>query len=100
MRAILLSKAAKSRSTSSRNWRRSSSCFWRSVSRGTSSEDEGGGVGSLLGVETREPGVKRRLVMRLKGFSSTFRRRDLWSSSSSRCSSIRNEDIVKVFVCC
>ena len=29
----------------------------------------------------KELGVKRRLVMRLKGFSSTFRRRDLCKAS-------------------
>ena len=78
MRAMLLSNAAKSRSKSSRNWRRSSSCFCRELSRAAASSAlSGGGVGSLLGVETREPGVRRRLVIRLKGFSSTFRRRDL-----------------------
>ena len=28
-----------------------------------------------------EDGARRRLVMRLKGFSSTFSRRDLWRAS-------------------
>jgi hypothetical protein len=34
----------------------------------------------------------------LKGFSSTFRRRVLWSSSSSRCSSNGNEAIMRIDV--
>lgn len=55
----------------------------------------GGGVRSLLGVFKREDGVRRRLETRLKGFSSTFRRRDLWSSSSSRWSRTSNEAIVR-----
>jgi len=29
----------------------------------------------------REFGVRRRFVIRLKGFSSTLRRRDLWRAS-------------------
>ena len=46
-------------------------------------EASGGGVGGRVGgVERREVGARRRLVMRLKGLSSTLRRRDLWRASS------------------
>lgn len=38
----------------------------------------GGRVG---GVEMKEPGVRRRFVMRLKGFSSTLSSRALWRAS-------------------
>jgi len=41
--------------------------------------------------------VRRRLATRLKGFVSTFRRRVLWSSSSSRCSRNVNEAIATGF---
>ena len=86
MRTMLLSKAEKSRRTSSRHWRRSSSCFcfsnsWAAAAS-SAAEASGGGVGGrMIGANIRELGVKRRLVMRLKGFSSTFRSRDLWRVS-------------------
>lgn len=82
MRMILLSKAAKSRSVSSRHWRRSSSCCCFSASwaaaASSAAEASGGGVGGRVGgLDMREAEERRRLVMRLKGFSSTLRRRDL-----------------------
>lgn len=86
MRTMLLSNAAKSRRTSSRHCRRSSSwrCFSASCAAAASSaaDPSGGGVGGRVGgIVMRESGVKRRLVMRLNGFSSTLRRRDLWRAS-------------------
>jgi hypothetical protein len=36
----------------------------------------------------RDVFASRRFVMRLKGFSSTLRRRDLWRASSSRLVSL------------
>lgn len=89
MRMMLLSKAAKSRSVSSRHWRRSSSCccfsFSWAAAAVSAAEASGGGVGGRVsGMDKREAEERRRLVMRLKGFSSTLRRRDLWRASR-RC---------------
>lgn len=84
MRAILLSKAAKSSVTSSRKWRHCSSLFCFSVSAAvaSSSVPSGGGVGGRVALETTsESGFKSRFDIRLKGFSSTFSRRDLWRAS-------------------
>ena len=86
---MLLSKAAKSSSVSSRHWRRSSSCdcFSDSCAAAASSaaEASGGGVGGRVGgVDMREFWDRRRFVIRLKGFSSTLRRRDLWRVSEGR----------------
>ncbi len=86
MRMMLDSKAAKSSSVSSRHCRRRSSwaCLSFSCARAASSAAlaSGGGVGGrVIGVVMREFEARRRLVMRLKGFSSTFRRRDLWRAS-------------------
>lgn len=48
----------------------------------SAAEVSGGGVGGRMGKVTRGfEGVRRRLVIRLKGFSSTLRRRDLWRES-------------------
>ena len=85
---MLDSKAAKSRRTSSRHLLRSadrraaSSFTW-----GGSSEDmSGGGVaGAFEGGNREIEGLSSRLVIRLKGFSSTFRRRRLWRASVSKC---------------
>lgn len=89
MRMMLLSKAAKSRSVSSRHWRRSSSCccfsFSWAAAASSAAEASGGGVGGRVGgLDMREAGERRRLVMRLNGFSSTLRRRDL-CNVSERC---------------
>lgn len=89
MRMILLSKAAKSSSVSSRHCRRSSSCrcfsFSWAAAASSAAEASGGGVGgSVGGVAMREVEERRRLVMRLNGFSSTLRRRDL-CRASERC---------------
>lgn len=86
MRTMLLSKAAKSSRVSSRHCRCDSNCCCFSASwaaaASSAAEASGGGVGgSVGGTAVREVGAKRRLVMRLKGFSSTFRRRDLWKES-------------------
>jgi hypothetical protein len=40
-------------------------------------ESSGGGVAVWVLEMTRDSGLRMRLEMRLKGFSSTFRRRDL-----------------------
>ena len=86
MRTMLDSKAAKSRRTSSCH-------FWRSVDRraasslgcgGSSADASDGGVGGAFEGGKREmEGLSRRLVIRLKGFSSTLRRRRLWRASAS-----------------
>lgn len=86
MRTMLLSNAAKSRRASSRQCRRSLSCCCFSIScaaaASSAAELSGGGVGGRVGrVVTMEFGIKRRLVMRLKGRSSTLSRRDLWRAS-------------------
>lgn len=83
---MLLSKAAKSSKVSSRHWRRSLSCccfsFSWAAAASSAAEASGGGVGGRVGgVEMREVDDRRRLVRRLKGFSSTLRRRDLWRAS-------------------
>ncbi len=83
---MLLSKAAKSSRASSRHWRCESSCccFWISWAAAASSaaEASGGGVGGRVGgTAMRDVGARRRLVMRLKGFSSTFKSRDLCNES-------------------
>ena len=79
---MLLSKAAKSRRTSSRYCLRSSQILFlsRSVAAASSSaaEASGGGVGGSVGTTVRrEVGPRSRLTMRLNGFSSTFRSRAL-----------------------
>ena len=86
MRMMLLSKAAKSSSVSSRHWRRSSSwsCFSFSWAAAASSaaDASGGGVGGRVGgLDMRDVEERRRLIIRLKGFSSTLRRRDLCRAS-------------------
>lgn len=46
------------------------------------SGSSGGGVGRSVAWETvRESGFRTRFEMRLNGFSSTLRRRDLWRES-------------------
>ena len=78
---MLLSNAAKSNVTSSRKLRHFSSRFCFSASAAVvvpSSASSGGGVGGRVAlVTTRDAGSSRRLDIRLNGFSSTFRRRDL-----------------------
>ena len=78
---ILLSKAAKSRRVSSRHCRRSSSCCCFEVSW-AAVDASGGGVGGNVGGSVMgELGANRRLVIRLKVFSSTLSRRDLCRAS-------------------
>lgn len=81
MRAMLPSKEAKSRVTSSRKLRHSSSFFCFSASAAAvafSSVSSGGGVGRIVALEiTSELGLRSRFDIRLKGFSSTFKRRNL-----------------------
>jgi hypothetical protein len=77
MRAMLPSKATKSRVTSSRKWRHSSRRFCFSEVSEDEEESSGGGVAVWVLEMTRDSGLRMRLEMRLKGFSSTFRRRDL-----------------------
>lgn len=86
MRTMLLSKAAKSSKASSRHCRCDSICCCFSTSwaaaASSAAEASGGGVGGRVGgTAVREVGASRRLVMRLNGFSSTLRRRDLWNES-------------------
>jgi hypothetical protein len=50
---------------------------------GSASVSSGGGVrGSEACVIMRDSGFRRRFEMRLNGFSSTFKRRDLWRASA------------------
>lgn len=89
MRMMALSNAAKSSSTSSCHWRRFSSfvcwSFSSAAAASSAAGPSGGGVGGSVGGNRIKEflGSVRRFVMRLNGFSSTFKRRDLWRVSGS-----------------
>lgn len=87
---MLLSKAAKSRSTSSRNsWRRvegglevdgrASEVGWGVEASAEEGVEGFSGLGE--GEKRGEGSTRRRLVSLRKGFSSTFRTRVLWRAS-------------------